>query len=77
MAEQEQVASPPIDLTWLDLPTKWGIRSKIDSHRGLTLESINDGPYGEVPETAREQPNKNYFPGRRVDLGGRFQYFSS
>ncbi|MEE9279393.1 MAG: ferritin-like domain-containing protein [Myxococcota bacterium] len=52
MAEQEQVASPHIDLAWLDLPSKWGIRSKIDPRRGLTLESINDGPYGDVPETA-------------------------
>ncbi len=42
---------PRLDLTWLNLDEErtWGIRAK-PGKRGLTLDEIEIGPYGEVPE---------------------------
>jgi len=39
---------PPVDLSWLD-EGQWGVRAK-PGRRGLTLDEVNIGPYGEVPE---------------------------
>ena len=42
---------PELDLGWLNLDEEnhWGIRAK-PGKRGLTLDEIEIGPYGEVPE---------------------------
>ena len=42
---------PELDLSWLNLgeESHWGIRAK-PGKRGLTLDEIEIGPYGEVPE---------------------------
>lgn len=40
---------PPLDLSWLEAKSEWGIRPQIGRH-GLTLEAINIGSYAEVPE---------------------------
>ena len=40
--------TPELDLSWLDPGTEWGIRAK-PGRRGLTLDEINVGSYGEVP----------------------------
>ncbi len=42
---------PPLDLSWLDLDNVWGMRAK-PGRRGLTLDEIEIGPYGEVPEAS-------------------------
>jgi hypothetical protein len=43
---------PELDLSWLNLEEEshWGIRAK-PGKRGLTLDEIEIGPYGEVPES--------------------------
>jgi hypothetical protein len=42
-------ALPPLDLSWLAAKTEWGVHARVGP-RGLTLEAINVGSYGEVPE---------------------------
>lgn len=38
-----------VDLSWMDVPTEWNTRAKPTKH-GLTLEAINIGKYGDVPD---------------------------
>jgi hypothetical protein len=38
------------DLSWMDVPTEWNTRARPTKH-GLTLDAINIGKYGEVPDT--------------------------
>ena len=40
---------PQLDLSWLQAKSEWGVRGTPGPH-GLTLESINIGSYGDVPE---------------------------
>jgi hypothetical protein len=39
-----------VDLSWMDVPTEWNTRAKPTKH-GLTLEAINIGKYGEIPDS--------------------------
>src|SRR3990172_5616541 len=53
MAAQAEGGGPPapqLDLAWMNVPTEWGTRAK-PTKKGLTLEAINVGKYGEVPDT--------------------------
>jgi len=43
-AQQQQ-----LDLSWMDVPTEWGTRGRPTKH-GLTLEAINIGRYGDIPD---------------------------
>ena len=46
-----QGAAPlELSLVWMDVPTEWGTRAK-PTKRGLTVDAINIGKYGEVPDT--------------------------
>ena len=47
-------ASPQLDLAWMRVPTEWGIRAKPTKH-GLTIDAINIGKYGEVPDRWEHQ----------------------
>ena len=38
-----------LDLSWMQVPTEWDTRAKPTKH-GLTLEAINIGKYGDVPD---------------------------
>ena len=38
-----------LTLAWMNVPTEWGIRAKPTKH-GLTIDAINVGKYGEVPD---------------------------
>jgi hypothetical protein len=38
-----------LDLSWMYVPTEWNTRARPTKH-GLTLEAINIGKYGEVPD---------------------------
>jgi hypothetical protein len=40
---------PQLDLSWMNVPTEWNTRAKPTKH-GLTLEGINIGRYGEIPD---------------------------
>ncbi len=41
---------PELTLSWMKVPTEWSTRAR-PTKKGLTLEAINIGKYGEVPET--------------------------
>jgi len=51
MAQQASAEGGGMELTlaWLDVPTEWGTKAKPTKH-GLTLDAINIGKYGEVPD---------------------------
>jgi hypothetical protein len=38
-----------VDLSWMQVPTEWNTRAKPTKH-GLTLQAINIGKYGDVPD---------------------------
>jgi hypothetical protein len=40
--------APELDLTWLEPGTEWGVRAT-PGRRGLTLDEINVGSYGQAP----------------------------
>lgn len=40
---------PQVDLSWMQVPTEWNTRARPTRH-GLTLEAINIGKYGEIPD---------------------------
>src|SRR5438046_3200169 len=44
--------SPGLDLSWLDLEENWGTRAQ-PGKKGMTLDAIATGRYGEIPETSR------------------------
>src|SRR3989304_5249585 len=46
---REDYEVPPVDLSWLNVDTQWGVRAR-PSKRGLTLDEVNIGAYGEAPE---------------------------
>ncbi len=49
---RKEPGMPDIDLSWLKEKDAPGIVAKMGK-RGLTLDEINKGVYGEVPETAK------------------------
>jgi hypothetical protein len=49
-AAGEGPPAPQLDLAWMNVPTQWGTRAK-PTKKGLTIEAINVGKYGEVPDT--------------------------
>src|SRR3990167_11364090 len=48
---RSEMEVPKLDLSWLNLDEEshWGMRAK-PGKRGLALDEIEIGPYGEVPE---------------------------
>ena len=42
--------APQLDLAWMRIPTEWGTRAK-PTKSGLTIDAINIGKYGDVPDT--------------------------
>ena len=49
MLRREPDLTEGLDLSWLNIGSEWGIRAR-PGKRGLTLDEINTGGYGEVPE---------------------------
>ena len=47
-------AAPELTLAWMNVPTEWGVRAK-PTKQGLTLEAINIGQYGDVPDVWENQ----------------------
>ena len=41
--------APELDLSWMKVASEWGIRASPDKH-GLTIDALNVGTYGEVPD---------------------------
>ncbi len=55
LSETKETVDPPkLDLSWLDLENTWGVRAK-PGRRGLTLEEIEIGSYGDVPAQTENQ----------------------
>ena len=46
--------APELTLLWMNVPTEWGTRAK-PTKKGLTLEAINIGKYGEIPDRWEHQ----------------------
>jgi hypothetical protein len=42
-------AGPQLTLAWMNVPTEWGTRAR-PGKKGLTVEAINVGKYGDVPD---------------------------
>jgi hypothetical protein len=53
IAQQEALraggGAPQLDLSWMKVPTEWGIRVRPGKH-GLTVGAINVGTYGDIPD---------------------------
>ena len=58
--EEPEVA--PVDLSWMNGGSEWGISAK-PGKRGLTLDEVNVGSYGKVPQESESQT-------RTVTVGG-------
>jgi hypothetical protein len=44
-------AAVPRDLSWMKVPTEWGIRARAsDPEMGLTIGDLNVGTYGDIPD---------------------------
>ncbi len=43
------IGGPQLDLSWMHVPTEWNTRARPTRH-GLTLDAINIGKYGDVPD---------------------------
>ncbi len=50
--ELRPALNPGLDLSWLDGGDGWGTRAE-PGRKGLTLEGIAIGRYGDIPETSR------------------------
>jgi hypothetical protein len=61
-----QGGAPQLDLSWMQVPTEWNTRAKPTKH-GLTLEAINIGKYGEIPD---EWPYQTEMPRGAVPIPG-------
>jgi hypothetical protein len=60
------IGGPQLDLSWMNVPTEWNTRARPTRH-GLTLEAINIGKYGEVPD---EWPYQTEMPRGAVPIEG-------
>ena len=72
--EEESTPQPPLD--WMDKTLQWGVRVK-PGKKGLTVNSINVGIYGEVPEFWEEQtrmPRGAYPAGGVPPIGYSLRY---
>ncbi len=52
-AYREMLRNGEYDLSWMEVDSEWGVRAQ-PSKRGLTLNDINVGSYGVIPEDASE-----------------------
>lgn len=45
---------PPLDLSWMSVPTEWGVRIKPGKH-GLRIDDLNVGTYADIPDVWENQ----------------------
>ncbi|PKB78360.1 MAG: hypothetical protein BZY88_18850 [SAR202 cluster bacterium Io17-Chloro-G9] len=72
--DEEPTPQPPLD--WMDKTLQWGVRVK-PGKKGLTVDSLNVGIYGEVPEFWEEQtrmPRGAYPAGGVPPIGYSLRY---
>jgi len=58
-ASRRRAFPPPteemsLDLSWMNVPSEWGVQARPGKH-GLTLDAINIGTYGQVPDVWENQ----------------------
>jgi len=58
LREAAALGQQALDLSWMEVPTEWGIRAKPTKH-GLTIGALNVGTYGDIPD---EWPYKTEMP---------------
>jgi hypothetical protein len=63
---QQGGGGPEFDLSWMKVPTEWNTRARPTKH-GLTLDAINIGKYGEIPD---EWPYQTEMPRGAVPITG-------
>jgi hypothetical protein len=51
-AYREKLRNGEYDLSWMEVKSEWGVRAT-PSKRGLTLDDINIGSYGVIPESGQ------------------------
>ena len=44
-----ETPAPDLDLSWMEPGTEWGVRAQA-GRRGLTVDDINVGSYGDSPD---------------------------
>lgn len=66
-------AAVPRDLSWMQVPTEWGIKARAkDPEMGLTIADLNVGTYGDIPDVwyNRSEIARGSFPAAVVeDMG--------
>ncbi|MCL4241231.1 MAG: hypothetical protein KJ048_07745 [Dehalococcoidia bacterium] len=66
-------AAVPRDLSWMQVPTEWGIKARAsDPEMGLTIGDLNVGTYGDIPDVwfNRSEIARGSFPAAVVeDMG--------
>jgi hypothetical protein len=66
-------AAVPRDLSWMKVPTEWGIRARASNpEMGLTIADLNVGTYGDIPDVwyNRSEIARGSFPAPVVeDMG--------
>ncbi len=55
-----------LDLSWMKVDTEWGVRG-VPGRKGLTLDDVNIGSYGAVPEKSHNQTARPRGAARRID----------
>ena len=45
---------PPLDLSWMDVPTEWGVKVRPGKH-GLRMDDLNVGSYSDIPDVWENQ----------------------
>jgi hypothetical protein len=73
----EAPAPPPPDMSWMNMTIQWGTRARVHPQGGLTMEALNIGAYGEIPdywEDRSRMPRGAYTPpgSRGAPIGGYY-----
>jgi hypothetical protein len=66
MREAATTGEIPLDLSWMRVPTEWGIRAR-PGKKGLTVGLLNIGSYGDIPD---EWPYQTEMPRGAYPIAG-------
>jgi hypothetical protein len=70
---QTEPEPPNLDLSWLDPGTEWGVRAR-PGRRGLTVDDINIGSYGQPPDESETWSSRPRGAGARDGVPRLNQY---
>src|SRR3989304_2222787 len=66
MRDPAATGQPALDLSWMRVPTEWGIRARV-TKKGLTVGALNVGTYGDIPD---EWPYQTEMPRGAYPIAG-------